>query len=308
MRKIFGIIVSAALFWAPASLAAEINGFGTDIPLSFALRQIVPSHFEITFAPGVDADRKTTWRARGEWRGVLQRVAAENGLRAEITSSTVQISALETSVPVAAAPATAGDGGGFTLVPYRKTAAALPEASAEKATAAPVSLAAPVASEPLKSTQPSSIEVVKVPGSTGAPLKLAPGEGTLKAPASMAPIPSDGEVVKSVLSEKSGDTKPADTKVSDTIPGSSPNHLQWTAASGGDLQDTLYEWAKRGGWSLVWKSDYQYPIEAPATFEGDFMTASTALFRSIRANPPLYPTFFKGNQVVVVSNAKDDTR
>ncbi len=329
-KQVFGLLVVLAAFLAPLPLsAAEVNGFGTDIPLSFALRQIVPSQYEVSFAPGTDADAHVTWKGRGPWRTVLGNFAAANGLEATVIGRSVRISALEKrESPVAAdersSPSTpaGGDSGGFLLVPYRTSKvadASISEETASEQAPAPSAVSTSALTKPQSITPPISVAAVPptVPANASKPTGLSPKEAPLSAPVSMAPIPSGTEVstavpaAPAVPATNSSQSAPIALSASSApaaFPDGSADHKFWSAKEGSDLQDTLYEWAKNGGWTLVWKSDYQYPIEAPASFEGDFLTASTALFKSIRATPPLYPTFFNGNHVLVVSNAKDDTR
>jgi len=57
----------------------------------------------------------------------------------------------------------------------------------------------------------------------------------------------------------------------------------WTVRPASYLQDTLREWAKKAGWSVVWglgeHEDFRF--ETGNSFEGDFKTAVTTLFDSM---------------------------
>lgn len=53
----------------------------------------------------------------------------------------------------------------------------------------------------------------------------------------------------------------------------------------------------------MWKSQYEYRLQAGAQFSGDFVQAAGELVRSVGdVQPRINVTFFKGNRVLVVSN------
>ena len=77
----------------------------------------------------------------------------------------------------------------------------------------------------------------------------------------------------------------------------------WRAEKDVSLRGILEGWGARAGWSVVWKSQYEYRLQAGAQFAGDFVQASGELIRSVgEVQPRLNVTFFKGNRVLVVSN------
>src|SRR3546814_5748064 len=51
-----------------AAVAADsvVTGFGNEVPLSFAVRQIVPPGHEISYGAGVDVNAVVTWSGRSE--------------------------------------------------------------------------------------------------------------------------------------------------------------------------------------------------------------------------------------------------
>lgn len=71
--------------------APAIQGYGTDIPLSFAVRQIVPPGFKVVFDPGVQHDRTVSWVGGKPWRTVLQDALRPLGLRLEVTGQTARL-------------------------------------------------------------------------------------------------------------------------------------------------------------------------------------------------------------------------
>jgi hypothetical protein len=58
-----------------------VRGFGTQIPLSFAVRQIVPAAVAVGYGPGVDPSVLVSWRGNRPWRRALRDAVAPLGLR-----------------------------------------------------------------------------------------------------------------------------------------------------------------------------------------------------------------------------------
>jgi hypothetical protein len=82
----------------------------------------------------------------------------------------------------------------------------------------------------------------------------------------------------------------------------------WTIKQGETLTQALNDWAKKAGYSVVWNADHTFPIEAAASFDGDFISAVRTLFDAYKDSDrpvvaDLYPDQ-KPKPVVVVSNAK----
>ncbi len=67
------------------------NGFGRQIPLSFAARQIVPANLPVSFAPDVDQDVLVDWSGGRPWPQVIAAVVQPFQLRAVVTARGVLI-------------------------------------------------------------------------------------------------------------------------------------------------------------------------------------------------------------------------
>jgi|GEM_PF-2954521 len=77
---------------APNSDLAVVEGFGRDIPLALALRQIVPPGYAYAFDPGVDVAAAIDWDGGAPWDIILQNALNEAGYDVEITENkTVRI-------------------------------------------------------------------------------------------------------------------------------------------------------------------------------------------------------------------------
>ena len=80
----------------------------------------------------------------------------------------------------------------------------------------------------------------------------------------------------------------------------------WEAKSGTTLRGLLMDWGSKSGWTVVWKLDRDYNLEAGVTFRGTFTEVASALIRSFaRATPPPIGTFHQGNRVLVI-NAQEN--
>jgi len=78
----------------PDRASARFNlayGFGNRIPLSFAVRQIVPSAVKVTYGPGSDPDTLVDWKGGQGWNRVLLEAVKPLGLRLVMTHMAVEI-------------------------------------------------------------------------------------------------------------------------------------------------------------------------------------------------------------------------
>lgn len=66
-------------------------GFGRQIPLAFAVRQIVPAGLPVSFAPDVDQDALVDWSGGRPWNQVITAVIQPLRLRAVVTNRGVLI-------------------------------------------------------------------------------------------------------------------------------------------------------------------------------------------------------------------------
>ncbi len=60
--------------------ALTARGFGSKVPLAFAVRQIVPASINVSFAPGADQDALVDWQGGKRWNIVLTEAIRPLGL------------------------------------------------------------------------------------------------------------------------------------------------------------------------------------------------------------------------------------
>jgi hypothetical protein len=68
-----------------------LAGFGADIPLSFAIRQIVPPRFQVSFADTVDKDAPVDRNGGKPWLATLSGAVRPLGLMVSVAGATVTI-------------------------------------------------------------------------------------------------------------------------------------------------------------------------------------------------------------------------
>lgn len=88
-----GGMAVAALSAAPASSGAfdVADGFGADLPLVMAIRQIVPASYGFIFDDGIDFSAHVSWQGGKPWNLVLQETLAPLGLSASVRGNVVSI-------------------------------------------------------------------------------------------------------------------------------------------------------------------------------------------------------------------------
>lgn len=67
------------------------KGYGNNVPLEFAARQIVPTTVRLRFGTGVDRDALVTWRGDAPWNHVLTNAVRPLGLRVVTGATAVTI-------------------------------------------------------------------------------------------------------------------------------------------------------------------------------------------------------------------------
>ncbi len=81
----------------------------------------------------------------------------------------------------------------------------------------------------------------------------------------------------------------------------------WEAPAGDSLRNLLMRWGEMSGWTVVWKLDRDYNLEAGVVFRGKFTEVAAAFIRSYaRATPAPIGTFYKGNRVLVINTQENE--
>ena len=67
------------------------HGFGHEVPLAFAVRQVVPARVRVTYGVGVDHRRTVTWTGGKPWNEVLKAAVAPLGFHLVMSHMAVAI-------------------------------------------------------------------------------------------------------------------------------------------------------------------------------------------------------------------------
>ena len=331
------------IIWLPLAASAQpAEGFGNNVPLSIAARQIVPADMLVNIDGSIDSNSRVSWRGGSDWHRVLETMAAQKGATVEYAGQLVRIipsgtmtasvglPAPITVTPVQAAPASLNRGGLIVLAPTPPPIAVAPVVPAPVAVTtiptAPRQGAVTVV--PSRADSPS-VTVVQPASSIGTP---PPGpvvvvQSQTPAPAMQVSVPDQpnlsetsrqrAERLRAERDEKIKADREArirglpQGRIDPPIRNAQPTPRQvmtsgvWKATKGETLDQILGDWADKAGWTLAFNSQVFYEIQAGAEFSGDFTEAVASLVRSIRARPVPVATFYKGNKVLVISNNVD---
>ena len=78
---------------SPRSKSLIAHGFGQNVPLDFAVKQIVPSMTRVAYGREVDQQAAVTWRGGQAWDAVLRAAVAPLGLHVRLGHMVVYIGA-----------------------------------------------------------------------------------------------------------------------------------------------------------------------------------------------------------------------
>ena len=63
-----------------SAIEPALSGFGDQVPLTFAVRQIVPANFQVAYADTVKKDAPVNWKGGEPWRATLADAVRPLGL------------------------------------------------------------------------------------------------------------------------------------------------------------------------------------------------------------------------------------
>jgi hypothetical protein len=301
---------------APATMAPAddkvIEGFGSGIPLAIALRQVVPPQYRYSFGPGVDAGQRVSWQGGKPWSQVVADMAAKQGMQTEIAGNVVAIrrsggmaattpsfsgSVMEdvvlgdSTAVMPPAPAKPAARTVISTTTETKSTAFKPlpmmDAPAAPKEEAPVSLLAKASADEPMPVINRSIDISK-PVEPPAAKALPPiiEETHVMAPSEALPLP---EMMDAPVAMKKDDVK---------ITGDLATTQEWVGQSGKTLRSILQEWAKQANVSLVWSSDFDYPLQTDIRIQGTFPDAVRTLLAGFsKAQPKPLGRLHKNNNL-----------
>lgn len=289
-----GIALAVSVTAFTQAHAERFEGFGQDIPLESAARQIVPDNVKVEYGAGVDAQTGITFSSAADWQSALSQAVSKKGLKAEIGKDGVTIVKAPKNEAARA----------YSSTPSKQNVQKK-NRSANRGVrpAAPVEQHGPrvVADAPAASpTSASSASTAAAPSAT----TQGGGGFTIRQAAAPAPVPTPAAAP---ATGHGMDGKEFASKDSWKPVSSSIGSGKFIVVPGYDLRVTLESWAAATGWTVNWQSEFKYQIEADATFQGDFVQATTDLIKAMsEARPTITVDFYAANRVVVISNTLAD--
>lgn len=256
---------------APVSGAEReklVRGFADNIPLSVALRQILPQEIGFSVAQDVSLGTLVSWKGGAPWRQVMKDMLVPTGLTFKEQGQLVHV-------------VHAGEG---------QTSPA-PSGAQKPSSASPFGPPSRPGLQPLDGGKPMAllppVDLEKKAPATmpeRAPLNSAPSSGYLAPPSGFA---SNASVVtpSTYVQEKMVDS--------------------WSAEKGQTLQKVLEAWCRRASVEMNWQAEYDYPLQASVSFSSSFEEAVRSLlvgFQDAQPQPVgyLYNNPIAGQTVLVI--------
>lgn len=96
-EKLAKVEPKEVIHWNTPETFDVIEGFGSDMPLALALRQIVPPQYAFSFGDGVNAGMRISWQGGHPWNQVLSDALAPHGVATSVKHQKILLRLEETS-------------------------------------------------------------------------------------------------------------------------------------------------------------------------------------------------------------------
>ncbi|MCB1784080.1 MAG: TcpQ domain-containing protein [Alphaproteobacteria bacterium] len=288
--------VESATLEQPAEPSFDVvEGFGSDMPLALALRQIVPPRYAFSFQKGVNPGLRVSWDGGKPWNEVLNGMLSPFKIKAVITPKMVIIEPDNSPVVMEApaeehasvapsnAPAPLAEGVDYSLEDGNSApepSALLPEPGAGVDEES-------VAVEP--AGQDVSRKIIHDPGMT----ESAQGSADM----ALDTMPSE-ETLAMVEPEQVSAPSPQPEQ-----PVQPQYHLTdsrvWEAKQGSSLKEILSSWSSQTGVKLVWQPERDYKLSSNVLISGSYENAVKVLFSKAVQNGPHFSFSAEQGQLVI---------
>lgn len=250
-----------------ASQEKAVRGFANNVPLSVAMRQVLPEEYGFSVAQDVSLGTLVSWKGGASWRQVAKDMLLPAGLTIQEQGQMVHV--------VPATEAQIASGGGRVPVPMK-----MKETHVSKASFEPID--------------------------EGRPMSLVPPPGAVRAsdPLPARDIEGGGSRSMGYLSPPTDMPAPSVARGGGGY-ASSGTFDSWTADRGEMLRKVLENWGRRAGVEISWQAEYDFPLQASVTLNGSFEEAVRSLlvgFENAKPQPigQLHNNPTAGHAVLVV--------
>ncbi len=266
-----------------------IAGFGRDIPLVLALRQIVPPSYAFAFAPGINQGQRVDWNGGQSWQYVLSDALAAYDLQIKIHNNIVHISKKK-SEPLSVTPeekiAPVSDQT-LNLEKY-ENAADLEQNETD--------YIRHVQNDGLPPTQPHRQNKMAL--------------AMKAAPAKPESAEKESHIIPPALPTETAATRQPKTLISTKeITGTTQEEkYPWKAEKGASLRQVLTNWSNIIGAQVLWYAPQDYLLLEDIQVQGSYSNALQEILNSFddSDNRPvgrLYPNTRKQPAVLVIEQA-----
>jgi hypothetical protein len=275
-----------------------VQGFANSVPLSVALRQVLPDQYGFSVSPDINMNLPVSWKGGAPWRVVVKDMLAPQGLMIKeqgelihiVHSDKVESMSMALGAPAPIKPASEIE----TPVALSPV---VPEAKGAALPPAYVLPDVPPAPSSTKAAAPILPPISMVPEKPKAePLFVAP------TPMSSAPAPAMGYLMPPAGGQPIVASAPTDVSVP-AMTGSSIE--MWAANKGTMLKEVLETWGRKANVEISWQAEYDYPLQASVSLTGSFEEAVRKLLEGFQEAQPqpigyLYNNQAAGQTVLVV--------
>jgi len=249
-----------------------IQGFASNVPLSLALRQVLPAGRSFLIEQGIETDTLVSYRGGKSWRETVQEMLRPAGLTAYEQGNVVTIRRAGMAQQIQPMPMLQAQPQQMMPRPMPMQAAPI-GGNGNMVISAPMMAPQPMMGQPVYAMQPQP----RMQPDFGAP-----------AHGSLGFLTVPGMQTDSYMMADAGNVG-----------------ATWSANRGDTLRKVLESWAARAGFELKWIAEYDYPMEATVRFNGSFEDAVRNLlagFDGARPQPvgSLHNNAGAGQRVLVI--------
>lgn len=309
----------------------KISGFGSDIPLILALRQIVPAHYGYHFDEGISQGQRVSWDGGRPWNEVLQETLGAVDLHAVIGEGRLWIreggkepsaapapvekaSSLPTPAPMGMRDKISYDRADFLsasgVTGYESVPMPVEDVGTRVDYQEAATRVAPFQSYPRRAVTASFKADVTPPPSFSGALPVSDEDSSRAAitapePLTRAAAPETPPRQPSRLEGR------ADISLSGHDrhnPVMDPLEIFfWQADKGESLRDVLSRWSSQANVTLIWETTHDFRLKDAINMHGTFGDVTGKLLSSYQGDLPrpigqLHPNLPTGPSVLVVQN------
>ena len=295
---------------AAPQLYKQVVGFGKDMPLVLAMRQIVPAEYSFAFDPTVNKAIRISWTGGKSWNRVLEDALELYGLTPVISGQTVWIKdgsrySAKTTEPAIVTPMERSPRNPLPLMMKADVDPMGEPVEAMQTSGAPMALA-PSSLPPSAARMPAP-NMPPVPATTQAPSFYQPQISNRVVPGQ--PVYESQKVSYGIPRPTMEPSVPGGTPFAPS-PGETLDPFAvryWQAEEGQNLREVLTHWANMSGVTIYWGADPDYVLAGSIRMHGTFEQAVQSALQAFndageRPWARLHPNLPMGPTVLIVRN------